>query len=112
VGFRRARLANQATIDAAHADVRRTLDVTRTEQVGDRYLRAVEQLGSDIREVRIGAIYALERVTVDSAKDQPTVVEVLAAFVRERSRGPWPIPSQTFNLRGRTNSPVPTCRRP
>ena len=90
VGFRSSRLANQAsidaaratndktvdaalktneaTIDAAHADVRRTLDVTDREQVGDRYLRAVEQLGSDMLEVRIGAIYALERVTVDSAR--------------------------------------------
>jgi hypothetical protein len=97
VGFRSSRLTNQATIDAAHADVRHTLDVTRREQVGDRYLRAVEQLGSDILEVRIGAIYALERVTVDSTRDQPTVMEVLAAFVRERSREPWPIPEPSIS---------------
>ena len=119
VGFRSSRLANQAsidaaratndktvdaalktneaTIDAAHADVRRTLDVTDREQVGDRYLRAVEQLGSDMLEVRIGAIYALERVTVDSARDHPIVMEVLAAFIRERSREPWPIPEPNIS---------------
>jgi Pentapeptide repeats (8 copies) len=92
VGFRSTRQANQATINAAHDDVRRTLDVTRREQVSDRYLRAVEQLGSDVLEVRIGATYALERVTVDSTRDQPIVMEVLSAFIRERSREPWPIP--------------------
>jgi hypothetical protein len=86
VGFRSSRQANQVTIDAAHDDVRRTLDVTRREQVSDRYLRAVEQLGSDVLEVRIGAIYALERVTADSARDQPIVMAVLSAFIRERSR--------------------------
>lgn len=92
-----ARDTNQATIDAAHADVRRTLDVTHREQVGDRYLRAVEQLGSGMLEVRIGAIYALERVTVDSATDHPIVMEVLAAFIRERSREPWPIPEPNIS---------------
>jgi hypothetical protein len=88
---------NQATIDAAHADVRRTLDVTRREQVGDRYLRAIELLGSKMLEVRIGAIYALERVTVDSATDHLTVMEVLAAFIREQSRELWPIPEPNIS---------------
>jgi hypothetical protein len=108
VGFRSSRLANQATIDAAHADVRHTLDVTRREQVGDRYIRAVEQFGSDILEVRIGAIYALERVTVDSPKDLPTVMEVLAAFIRERSRAMANPRAQHFSCAG---PPVPTPRR-
>jgi Pentapeptide repeats (8 copies) len=108
VGFRSSRQTNkesidaalktnQATIDAAHADVRRTLDVTRREQVGDRYLRAIEQLGSKKLEVRIGAIYALERVTVDSARDHPTVMEVLATFIQEQSREPWPIPEPNIS---------------
>jgi uncharacterized protein YjbI with pentapeptide repeats len=42
--------------------------------------------------VRIGGIYALERVARDSARDHPTVIEVLTAFIREHSREPWPPP--------------------
>jgi hypothetical protein len=41
------------------------------------------RLGSDWLNVRLGAIYALERVMIDSARDHPAIVDVLAAFVRE-----------------------------
>ena len=64
--------------------------LSRTGQVTDRYIRAIEQLGSDKLDVRIGGIYALERVAWDSARDHPTVMEVLTAFIREHSREPWP----------------------
>jgi uncharacterized protein YjbI with pentapeptide repeats len=70
---------------------RRTFILAEQGQVTDRYTRAIEQLGSDKLDVRIGAIYALERVAHDSARDHPTVMEVLAAFVREHSREPWPL---------------------
>ena len=56
----------------------------------DRYTKAIEQLGSDKLDVRIGGIYALERVARDSARDHPTVMEVLAAFIREHSHEQWP----------------------
>lgn len=59
--------------------------LSRQGQVTDRYTKAIEQLGSDKLDVRIGAIYALERIARDSARDHPTVMEVLAAFVREHS---------------------------
>lgn len=54
-------------------------------QITDRYTRAVEQLGSTNSSVRIGGIYALERIMGDSAKDHETIVEVLAAFIRAGS---------------------------
>ena len=63
--------------------------LSRQGQVTDRYSRAIEQLGSDKLDVRIGGIYALERVARDSPKrDHPTVMEVLGAFIREHSREP------------------------
>jgi len=71
---------------------RRTLELTEQGQVTDRYTKAIEQLGSDKLDVRIGGIYALERVARDSARDHPTVIEVLTAFIREHSREPWPPP--------------------
>ena len=58
----------------------------------DRYTKAIEQLGSDKLDVRIGGIYALERIARDSARDHPTVMEVLTAFIREHSREQWPPP--------------------
>ena len=61
---------------------RRTFELTEQGQVTDRYTKAIEQLGSDKLDVRIGGIYALERVARDSVRDHPTVMEVLTAFIR------------------------------
>ena len=62
------------------------------EQVTDRFTKAIEQLGSDKPEVRIGAINALERIARDSARYHPTVMEALARFVRDHSGEPRPLP--------------------
>jgi hypothetical protein len=59
-------------------------------QVTDRYTKAIEQLGADKLDVRIGGIYAIERIARDSVRDHPTVMEVLSAFVREHSPEQWP----------------------
>ncbi|MGK2871392.1 MAG: pentapeptide repeat-containing protein [Alphaproteobacteria bacterium] len=52
-------------------------------QVTERFTRAVEQLGHEKRAVRLGAIYALERIAKDSDRDRDTIVETLAAYIRE-----------------------------
>ena len=59
--------------------------LTEQSQVTDRYTKAIDQLGSDKLDVRVGGIYALERITVDSPRDLGTVMEVLATFIREHS---------------------------
>lgn len=46
---------------------RRTVQVSEQGQVTDRYAKAIEQLGSGPLDVRIGAIYSLERIARDSA---------------------------------------------
>jgi uncharacterized protein YjbI with pentapeptide repeats len=66
----------------------RNFSLSREAQVTDRYTKAIDQLGSDKLDVRIGGIYALERVAHDSVRDHPTVMEVLCAFIREHSREP------------------------
>jgi Pentapeptide repeats (8 copies) len=68
----------------------RNFSLSREGQVTDRYTKAIEQLGSEKLDVRIGGIYALERVARDSVRDHPTVTEVLAAFIREHSRDQRP----------------------
>ena len=72
---------------------RRTFQLTEQGQVTDRYTKAVEQLGSGNLDVRIGGIYALERIARDSARDHPTVMEVLSTFVRDHSREPLSAPA-------------------
>jgi uncharacterized protein YjbI with pentapeptide repeats len=66
----------------------RQLQVNREGQITDRYTKAVEQLGHDELDVRLGGIYALERIANDSADDRATIAEVLTAFVR--GHAPWP----------------------
>ncbi|GAA4611895.1 hypothetical protein GCM10023195_50640 [Actinoallomurus liliacearum] len=61
----------------------RTFHATEQGQITDRYTKAIEQLGSDKLDVRLGGIYALERLVRDSARDNHTVYDVLAAFLRE-----------------------------
>jgi hypothetical protein len=63
--------------------------LSRQGQVTDRYTKAIGQLGEATIDVRIGAIYALQRIARDSARDHPTVMEVLAAFIREHSHEEW-----------------------
>jgi uncharacterized protein YjbI with pentapeptide repeats len=69
---------------------RRVAEVAGQGEVTERYGKAIEQLGAGKIEVRIGGIYALQRIARDSAQDRPNVMAVLAAFIREHSRAPWP----------------------
>lgn len=64
---------------------REDIRIARDGQVTDRFNRAIEQLGNDSQvAVRLGAIYALERIAKDSAKDHWTIVETLSAFLKTR----------------------------
>jgi hypothetical protein len=64
-------------------------------QITDRYGKAVEQIGrqdADNLQIRLGGIYALERLAQDSPRDQPTIIEVLSAFVRASTTPALPDP--------------------
>lgn len=62
--------------------------ITREGQITDRYNSAVENLGSSSQDVRLGGIYALQRIMQDSPRDQPTIVNVLSTYIR--GHGPSP----------------------
>lgn len=64
----------------------RTLHLNREGQITERFTRAIDQLGSEKLEVRLGGIYALERIARNSPTDHGPVVEVLTAFLREHAR--------------------------
>jgi hypothetical protein len=65
----------------------RQVRVSREGQITDRLTHAIDQLGNDKVDVRIGGVYALERLAKDSAADRLAVGEILAAFIR--THAPW-----------------------
>src|SRR6266511_4508891 len=67
---------------------REQLQIAQQGQVTERFTRAIDQLGHAELDVRLGGIYALERIASDSPDDRTTIAEVLTAFVR--GHAPWP----------------------
>ena len=61
--------------------------------VTDRYARAIDHLGAKDEkgqpnlEIRLGGIYSLEQVALQSDEDHWPIMEILCAYVRENS--PW-----------------------
>jgi hypothetical protein len=78
----------QRQLESTIADQRTTQQINREGQITDRYTRAIEQLGSKSLELRLGAIYALERIAKDSEADRATITEILTTFIRVHA--PWP----------------------
>lgn len=80
-------------ISATEENVKIAQEGQRTAEEGqitERFTKAIEQLGRNKLEVRLGSVYALERIARDSRKDHWTVMEVLAAFIRENARRKGP----------------------
>ncbi len=65
--------------------------VAQEGQITERFTKAIDQLaatdkdGNPAIEVRLGGIYALERIARDSVRDHWTVMEVLTAYVRKNA---------------------------
>lgn len=72
----------------------RNYDLNREGQITERFTRAIEQLGSETRPVRVGGAYALERIALNSPRDHARVMEVLTAYVQEHAPPPTPRDSE------------------
>lgn len=60
-------------------------------QVAERFSQAIDQLGQagpDKLSIRLGGIYSLEQLMFDAPDREPTVIEVLCAFVRTNAHKP------------------------
>ncbi|MER6707268.1 pentapeptide repeat-containing protein [Streptomyces fumanus] len=64
------------------------LRATQEGYVTDRFSTAVDQLGSDKLETRIGGLHALWRIAEHSARDREAVLSIQAAYLRTHL--PWP----------------------
>jgi hypothetical protein len=68
-----------------------SLNLSREGQITDRFTKAIDQLGAldgdgkPKLEIRLGGIYALERIARDSERDHGPIMEVLTAYVREHA---------------------------
>ncbi len=66
----------------------RNFALNRQGQITERFTRAVDQLGNEHVDVRLGGIYALERLARESREDYGPIVEILTAYVREHAPSP------------------------
>ena len=65
------------------------LETDRNRLVNDTYVKAIEQLGHKSMEVRLGAIYALERIAATDRDYHWPIMETLCAYIRERPASKW-----------------------
>jgi uncharacterized protein YjbI with pentapeptide repeats len=69
----------------------RTYQVNREGQITERFTRAIDQLGATDShgnpriEIRLGGIYALQRIAQDSDRDYPQIIQTLTAYVRQNA---------------------------
>lgn len=84
--WRGQRLAREAQ-EENQKNTQEELQLIRQGQITERFTRAIDQLGSEKRQIRLGGIYALEKIDKESPERayHPTVMEVLTAYVRENS---------------------------
>ncbi|MEB3312041.1 MAG: pentapeptide repeat-containing protein [Snowella sp.] len=80
-------IATQDKLELEKKTADKNLELADSKQITERFSKAVEQLGNeDSITVRLGGIYSLERIAKDSKKDHWTIMEILTAFVREKSK--------------------------
>jgi pentapeptide repeat protein len=78
----------QESLAVSQESSQKSLQVSREGQITDRFSKAIEELGAvDARgnkelELRLGGMYALERIANDSERDHWTIMEVLCTYVR------------------------------
>ncbi len=85
----------QRTLELQLAET--TLDLEE-RRVTELYTKSVEQLGNDKAPIRLGGLYALERLGQDNPKHRQSIVNVLCAYLR------MPFQAPETGLRGRTGA--------
>ena len=81
-----AQIAGGAIVLAGLYFTWRTVHVSQEAQLTERFNKAIDHLGSQSLETRLGGIFALARIARDSRKDHWAVMQVFCAYVRENSR--------------------------
>ena len=99
--------ADQAETAAKRHEEQTSAD--RERRITESFAKAVEQLGSDTLETRLGAIYTLERISQESEREYYwPIMETLTAYARERA--PW-LPRQSGDKTDDESTPMPNTPR-
>jgi uncharacterized protein YjbI with pentapeptide repeats len=77
----------------------KTYRLSRQGQITDRLTRAIDQLGNEHVDIRLGSIYALERLARESPADQSQIIEILTGYVRQHA--PW-VPAANVEVESET----------
>jgi hypothetical protein len=105
---------NQTTSETTQRLSLMSLQDAERRQIDDRFNRALEQLGSDKREARLGAIYSLGKIAADSIELKAKSDAIGAAGQESRDSSPlvknsvdfhWSI-MQTLASYARGNAPI------
>lgn len=98
-------LATWRTLDASRNTkiAEQNSFIAESNSITDAFTRAIEQLGSGSNEkpnieVRLGAIYALERLSQNNGDYYQTIIDILASYVRQNA----PIPDKSERHRSDT----------
>jgi hypothetical protein len=110
-------VATWQQLDTDRRQLRQQLEVAGQQQATDRFAQALDQLGSEQLDVRLGGIYGLERVAGGAAtqlaqggayrapdwasQDRVQVFEILSAYVRTTSHRPPIGPAGSTDLQVR-----------
>jgi|SRR5829696_1142815 len=82
---RQSQEENQENTQAQMEQAREELDITRRGQMTERFTQAIEQLGSEKLDIRLGGIYSLERTAQEEQNYHWPVMEVLISYVRRHA---------------------------
>lgn len=79
----RAQQLTQRGQEENQRNTQEQLRLIREGQITERFTKAIDQLGNETRtEIRLGGIYALERIAKESEEDYWPIMEILTEYVR------------------------------
>jgi len=82
---RQSQEQNQKSTQAQLENAQEELRLTRQGQMIERFTQAIEQLGSEKLEIKLGGIYSLERTAHEEKNYHWPVMEVLTSYVRRHA---------------------------
>jgi len=93
--------ATESNIEQSRETALQKAELDRRGQITSRFTQSVAQIGSENIALRLGGIYALEAIAKESPLDHSTIVEILAAFIRENGYQYWLLENKVDQVRSR-----------
>ena len=79
-------IENQKVANEQYKLANKNHEIEISGQISNRFSKGVEQLASDKIEIKLGAIYSLEQIAIESTPYYRKILKILEAFIRENSK--------------------------